>query len=115
MSDWSIITKPQTICSTMLNSRFPFTLQVYKSIFSSDLLEARHMRGHRVRDQSEGGVRGCVRDRLQAHPGQEGEDRDQAAVRRQAQQDLRRGVQPRTQGPVQSRHGEKVKLCQLKL
>lgn len=31
-------------------------------------------------------------------------------MRREAQQDLRRGVQPRTQGPVQSRHGEKVKL-----
>ena len=70
------------------------------------------MRGHRVRDQGEGGVRGCVRDRLQTHPGQEDQDRDQAAVRREAQQDLRRGVQPRAQGPVQSRHGEKVKPTQ---
>ena len=53
------------------------------------------MRGHWVRDSGEGGVRGCLRDRVQTHPGQEGQDGDQAAVRREAQQDLRRGVQPR--------------------
>ena len=74
------------------HSKFNFKLNL---IFSSHILEARHMRGHWVRDSGEGGVRGCLRDRVQTHPGQEGQDGDQAAVRREAQQDLRRGVQPR--------------------
>ena len=68
------------------------------------------MRGHWVRDSGEGGVRGCLRDRVQTHPGQEGQDGDQAAVRREAQQDLRRGVSPSAQGSVQPGHGEKVDL-----
>ena len=68
------------------------------------------MRGHWVRDSGEGGVRGCLRDRVQTHPGQEGQDGDQAAVLREAQQDLRRGVQPLAQGSVQPGDEEKVDL-----